>query len=49
MFDYYFPLCRFWEMAIGGLLTVLNPNIQNKFLKNIISLIGFASILYCAF
>lgn len=32
-FAFYFPLCRFWQMAVGGLISYLNVKIQNKIIN----------------
>lgn len=48
-FNYYFPLCRFWEMALGGILNFINFNLKNKYLKNAFGLIGISMIFYSAF
>ena len=48
-FNYYFPLCRFWEMAMGGLLSVINLNLNSKLLTNFLGFFGLFSILFSAF
>ena len=48
-FEFYFPLCRFWLMAVGGLLAYLKVKSQNRNLNNGLSFLVIASILLCAF
>jgi len=44
-FDFYFPFCRFWQMAIGGIITYLNITILNDKINNLLSSIGLIAIL----
>lgn len=44
-FDFYFPLCRFWQMAIGGLLAIKTNAEKSKTISNILSIIGIILIL----
>lgn len=34
---FYFPICRFWEMSIGGLIAYTNFSIYNQRINNIVS------------
>lgn len=44
-FAFYFPVCRFWQMAVGGLVSYLGVKIQNKNINEALSIIGTFSIL----
>ena len=44
-FAFYFPLCRFWQMSIGGIVAYINLIIQNKIINNFFSLISMIVIL----
>jgi peptidoglycan/LPS O-acetylase OafA/YrhL len=44
-FAFYFPLCRFWQMATGGILGYLNLQIQSKTINNALSSVGLGIIL----
>jgi peptidoglycan/LPS O-acetylase OafA/YrhL len=44
-FAFYFPLCRFWQMAIGGLVAYFSLKIQNTKIVNALSIVGTSSIL----
>lgn len=44
-FAFYFPICRFWQMAIGGIIAYKNITISNKRINNILSVIGTLFIL----
>ncbi len=44
-FAFYFPICRFWQMAVGGLIAYLNLKIQNKKINNALSIGGTGAIL----
>ncbi len=44
-FAFYFPVCRFWQMAVGGLVSYLNVKIQNKYINEALSIAGTLSIL----
>lgn len=48
-YDFYFPFCRFWQMAVGGLMAFKSANIKNKNIANLISLIGITAIIFSAF
>ena len=48
-FNYYFPMCRFWEMALGGILNFINLDLKNKYLNNVFGFIGFFVILFAGF
>jgi peptidoglycan/LPS O-acetylase OafA/YrhL len=43
-FAFYFPLCRFWQMSIGGLIAYHNFNIKNKWIANILSISAVLAI-----
>lgn len=44
-FAFYFPLCRFWQMAVGGLVAYLSVKIQNQKITNALSIGGTFAIL----
>lgn len=44
-FAFYFPLCRFWEMAIGGIIAYKNLEISNTVGRNLLSALGIIAIL----
>lgn len=44
-FAFYFPVCRFWQMAVGGLIAYFSLKIQNTRINNALSIIGTLSIL----
>jgi peptidoglycan/LPS O-acetylase OafA/YrhL len=44
-FAFLFPLCRFWEMAIGGIIAYLDIKLQKTIIKNILSIFGAVSIM----
>ena len=48
-FDFYFPFCRFWQMAVGGLLTYNSINISNLKSANFLSTLGLMAILLSAY
>ena len=48
-FDFYFPFCRFWQMAAGGLLAFKAIKINNLYYKNVLSIIGLLTILLASF
>lgn len=43
--DFYFPFCRFWQMAVGGIAGYLNIKLQHKKITNLMSVTGLSSIL----
>jgi len=43
---FYFPLGRFWQLSVGGLIAFKNLEIKNRFLSNGLALTGFFSIGY---
>ena len=45
-FAFYFPICRFWQMAIGGLIAYQNTKIDSKFIINFISLGSIFAITF---
>lgn len=47
-FDFYFPFCRFWQMAVGGLLAFKPINIQNPLYTHALSAFGLLTILLAA-
>lgn len=44
-FAFYFPLCRFWQMSIGGLIVILDRKIKNNFFNHLMSICGTLAIL----
>jgi peptidoglycan/LPS O-acetylase OafA/YrhL len=44
-FAFYFPFCRFWQMAVGGVLAFKPIKVTNSLYTNALSLIGLATIL----
>ena len=44
-FAFYFPFCRFWQMAVGGILGYVNLQIRNKIINNALSIVGLGVIL----
>lgn len=48
-FDFYFPFCRFWQMAVGGLLAFKGIKIADKFYANALSTIGLITIIVASF
>jgi len=44
-FAFYFPICRFWQMSIGGILAYINTKLQNNKINNILSSIGLVLFL----
>jgi len=44
-FAFYFPVCRFWQMAVGGLVSYLSVKIQNKKINEALSITGTLLIL----
>ena len=44
-FAFYFPICRFWQMSIGGLIAYQNKNIENKLVNHLMSICGTSAIL----
>jgi peptidoglycan/LPS O-acetylase OafA/YrhL len=43
-FAFYFPFSRFWEMAIGGIISYTNIRIPNRSVANTISVVGLIVI-----
>jgi peptidoglycan/LPS O-acetylase OafA/YrhL len=48
-FAFYFPLCRFWEMAIGGIIAHKNIKISSSFANNMLSFVALITILVSSF
>jgi peptidoglycan/LPS O-acetylase OafA/YrhL len=48
-FAFYFPICRFWQMAIGGILAHLNLRIHDRLINNFLSTIAMIAILFTVF
>ena len=46
---FYFPFCRFWQMAIGGILAYLNFSFKDSRINNAISAVSLIAILVCVF
>jgi peptidoglycan/LPS O-acetylase OafA/YrhL len=48
-FAFYFPICRFWEMSIGGILAYQKLRIPSKLIVNSLSIVGLSSILFLVY
>ena len=48
-FDFYFPLCRFWQMAVGGLLAFKAAKITNLFYAHALSTVALVTILLASY
>lgn len=48
-FDFYFPFCRFWQMAVGGLLVFRTTKVMNLFYAHALSTLGLITIIGAAF
>ena len=48
-FAFYFPLCRFWQIAIGGLLALNKSRLKDTSINNLLSGIGISAILITPF
>lgn len=48
-FAFYFPFCRFWQMAVGGVLAFKPIKVTDDFQANTISVIGLIVILVGSF
>ena len=48
-FDFYFPFCRFWQMAIGGLLAFRAFRISNLFYAHALSATALIVIVLASF
>lgn len=48
-FDFYFPFCRFWQMAVGGLLALKGIKISDRFYANALSALGLFIIISASF
>lgn len=44
-FAFYFPVCRFWQMSIGGLIAYLKIKIKNKLIVDLMSVSGTLAIV----
>ncbi len=44
-YSFYLPVCRFWQMSVGGIISYLNVNIENKLINNALSLLSVFSIM----
>ena len=44
-FAFYFPVCRFWQMSVGGLIALRNIRLAHRTLNHVLSVVGTASIL----
>ena len=42
--SFYFPLARFWEMSIGGILAFMNWKVTNVFISNLLSILSTVGI-----
>jgi peptidoglycan/LPS O-acetylase OafA/YrhL len=48
-FAFYFPICRFWQMTVGGILAYLKININNSKINNSLSILSLFAILLTCF
>jgi peptidoglycan/LPS O-acetylase OafA/YrhL len=48
-FDFYFPFCRFWQMAIGGLLAANIIKVKNTLYAHVLSTIGLITIFTASY
>ena len=48
-FAFYFPICRFWQMAIGGILAHLNLKIHDRLVGNLLSTVAIIAIMITVF
>jgi len=46
---FYFPLCRFWQMSIGGIIAYKKIEIKNTIINNILSILGALAILITSY
>jgi peptidoglycan/LPS O-acetylase OafA/YrhL len=46
---FYFPLCRFWQMSIGGMLGYADFRFRSKVVNNLLSAVGLMVILMTSF
>ena len=44
-FAFYFPLCRFWQMSIGGLIAYRKLKTKNHYVSNGFSIVSLGAIL----
>lgn len=48
-FAFYFPFCRFWQMAAGGILAYVNISFKDSRINNFISTVSLVAILVTVF
>jgi peptidoglycan/LPS O-acetylase OafA/YrhL len=48
-FAFYFPFCRFWQMAVGGILAYLNFSFKDSRINNALSTVSLVGILFTSF
>jgi peptidoglycan/LPS O-acetylase OafA/YrhL len=48
-FAFYFPFCRFWQMAVGGILAYLNFSFKDSRINNALSTVSLVAILFTSF
>ena len=48
-FSFYFPFCRFWQMAVGGLLVFRTTKVMNSFYAHALSTVGLIAIMGAAY
>jgi peptidoglycan/LPS O-acetylase OafA/YrhL len=48
-FAFYFPFCRFWQMAVGGILAYLNFSFQDSRINNALSTVSLVAIFVTSF
>ena len=46
---FYFPFCRFWQMAVGGILAYLNFSFKSSRINNALSTVSLVAILVTVF
>ena len=48
-FAFYFPICRFWQMSIGGILAHLHLKIHDRLVGNLLSTVAIIAIMITVF
>ena len=43
-FAFYFPLCRFWQMSVGGLIAYSKIKLKSKLINNLLSSLAVLAI-----
>ena len=44
-YSFYIPICRFWQMSVGGIIAFLNLKIENKIITNALSILSIIAIM----